>query len=242
MRRTLSLTPIALALALLAVAVAVPAQATPVIRGSGGGGGAAPAVAAFTSVNTGATEVSSIEVTKPSGTAEGDYLVAFVSKDSTTGTGWTLPSGWNQVSNSTGGPIQHKLHADKTAGGSEPATYTFEHDDSDNMRAVMLRITGAASSGQLETFSTDTTSGVNPTCPSITTLGPNRLILYAIFQDTSVATLTEPAGSTLVSYGAASTLSIGVATKVQASAGSTGAATWSGNTGTARCFSVAIKP
>ena len=226
---------------LLAVALAVPAHATPVIRGSGGGGGAAPVVASFSATDTGATAVTQIEVTKPSGTAEGDYLVAFVSKDSTTGTGWTLPSAWNQVSNSTGGPAQHKLHADKTAGGSEPATYIFEHDDSDNMRAAMLRITGAAASGQLETFLTNDTSGANPLCPSITTSGANRLILLVVFQDQN-GSLTQPAGSTLVTSSGGSTISISVAAKVQASAGSTGTAEWTGNTNSARCFSIAIKP
>lgn len=89
----------------------------------------APTVRAFNVVGQEGNSPSSNTVTKPSGTASGDLLVAVIATDETNNTWLTYPSGFAEPATngkSTQTSTQPKFQvATKVAGGSEPSSYAF---------------------------------------------------------------------------------------------------------------------
>lgn len=122
---------------------------------------------------------TSLTVSKPSGTADGDLLLAFVvigGDQSIT----TVPSGWTLVDYQSTGPATGDcLHACywKSA-SSEPASWVWGWSAGDDAAAVVLAYTGAAASpidanafnlmsGSVETM---TSPSVTPTSSSVAVL------------------------------------------------------------------------
>jgi hypothetical protein len=71
---------------------------------------------------------SNIAVTKPTGVASGDVLIAFGATTETTPYFDTVPSGWTQFESSATGDTPGLFRASawyKVAGGSEPSSYTW---------------------------------------------------------------------------------------------------------------------
>lgn len=111
---------------------------------SGGGGGGAPVPAVIRATTAaGSVDSASSTVTKPAGTVSGDLLLAlhFATADGAAAS-MTAPSGFAQqgtthtVTDGTFG-MHGKVWA-KTAGGSEPANYTFAASSSSDGNAVLL--------------------------------------------------------------------------------------------------------
>jgi type II secretory pathway pseudopilin PulG len=117
-----------------------------------------------------ATDGTSITIPKPAGTAQGNYLVAAVAADGTASTmGWASSSGWNSIFPST--PMAPSLGIwYKTAGASEPASYTFSWSTPEQAYGWIMRLTGG--SPTLVGFQPDWKTSSTPTCLSVTPSGP----------------------------------------------------------------------
>lgn len=97
---------------------AVPALGEPIVRST------PTVVGASWNIETD----TSVAVNKPTGTAEGDYMVAIVGNASGNASQVTLPAGWTLEDQYDGGfGLLHVKVATKVAGPSEPASYTFGH-------------------------------------------------------------------------------------------------------------------
>jgi hypothetical protein len=95
-----------------------------------GGGTSSPSVRASVglAVATSTTKSFDLSITKPTGTAEGDLMLGFVSiASSQVPVGWTVPEGWKQLGVQVCGlGTSHVLSSGiwyKRAGASEPASY-----------------------------------------------------------------------------------------------------------------------
>lgn len=102
-------------------------------------------------------------ISKPTGTASGDLLVALLSG---TDAVVTPASGWTLIRNSAGGPGELNSYY-KIAGGSETANYTWTTDGSGsgNVGGVILRISGFSANEPINSSASGAQS--NTATPSI---------------------------------------------------------------------------
>lgn len=179
---------------------------------------------------------TSITVTKPSGTTSGDWMLGIASGNWSALT-YTPPSGFSELGSglSTTVSDQDTHIYTKTAGGSEPADYTWTVDnDSHQCGIVTIRgVLGIAASAT-STSDTGNSSPITVTFPSVTTTATNQTILLIAAVDQSATADSTwsslPSGFTErlstdflfsgTSYGA-----LWVAEGVAASQGATGAYT-----------------
>lgn len=85
-----------------------------------GGEGVAPVVISNSFAESG---TGGITITKPSGVASGDLLVAVLSDGGGTNCTWTPAAGWTEIADETVTPNMSVAY--KVAGGSEGASYAF---------------------------------------------------------------------------------------------------------------------
>lgn len=221
---------------------------------------AAPVVASYSTAHN-INTTGTITCNKPSGTVEGELLIAYV-----LAAGWSgyptisTPSGWTKESERTGDyyyngttPNAHGAVYSRVCGASEPATYTWVNAIATGTysNVLLLRITGAAPSAPVDAVANvNTTSGTTYNFPSVTTTGPDRLIcLFGGVTNNPTASeypLVAPAGFTRQAYinDIAEFVNLGSASKAQASAGASGAFTVLYNDAEqlAQGFTVAIRP
>lgn len=172
--------------------------------------------------------VSSIVVTKPAGTASGDKLVAFMVSAANPVTTNSPPSGFSAARASTtlsivGGSFTTRISVfDKTAGGSEPASYTFTTGANAAVVVILAAVQPGSGDSSVDfdvigTFTTGTGTGV--TIPAVTTSVANELLLGMAYGDGSGAGTTwTSAALTEIQDAAGAWMGSGT----QASAGSTG--------------------
>lgn len=181
--------------------------------------------ASFRSISTAEpTLVSSFNVTKPSGTALDDVLLACASVLSGDASSVGTPTGgatWTLLDSLDGG--SGDLHTKiwwKAAGGSEPANYAFTMSSSSIASVAILSIQGAGTGTPLHASSTAGT-GVNVSTPTLTPTAADdievRIASATDFAD--AVTWTAPATYTQ----RADLSSLGVATKALSSGSATGA-------------------
>jgi hypothetical protein len=174
---------------------------------------------------------SSLTIAKPAGTTQGDVLLAFGGHQSGSATNLAAPAGWTAVPNTDYSDANNaRIHAwYKIAGAIEPASYTFTLSGGGQAIAGgMMAITGAtatpinASLGQV-----NGTNSIFLTAPSITTTAAKTLLVYGGAVNAPVS-ITPPGfmhEQFDVATNGAFNLTIGAATQVIASAGSTGVRT-----------------
>jgi hypothetical protein len=130
---------------------------------------------------------------KPSGTAEGDILIAVLSHENSPAV--TPPSGWRLI-----GHIDHYAQVHdvyvyfKRAGGSEPTTYTWTH--ASNWRSgYIAAIQNASATVDPWVGLPNQGVGSTGTANGVTTLGDDALVMFvsATFDDRGP--LTPPSGS-----------------------------------------------
>ena len=135
-----------------------------------------------TSSNKANHPATSIAIAKPTGTAQGDLLVAVVAHQSGGVTNMTPPAGWTAVPNTDYSDGNNaRIHAwYKQAGAVEPSSYTFTIVGSGQAVAGgILAVTGAsatpinAAAGQISP-----TNSFYLTAPSITTTAAKTLLVY----------------------------------------------------------------
>ncbi len=170
-----------------------------------------------------ASNTTSCTVTKPSGTVEGDLMVAFVGKDDDPSI--SEPSGWTQVRENDSGVDGPRLGAYyKVAGSGEPADYTWTAD-SENWYAIIYRVSGFDTGNIIDVSDLNTGGAAPKSGGPITTTVDNCLILTATAVDiaNSSAPITLHADLTAVvedDSGGAGGITFGSGWDTKASAGS----------------------
>lgn len=219
----------ALALALLLLCAIVVLAASPAFR------------AATTAGNSNGTALT---LTKPTGTASDDILIAFIAWEDdvepSAPAGWTLKS---SVSESTtfSGYLWWKR-----AGGSEPADYTFTKGSPARWRTgLILAYSGGITSGDpFDVFSSNSeASGIDDQieCLTITTTVADTMIVALAGDKDNNEGYTPPSGMT---ERVDASTPVSAADVTQASAGATGEKVFTGDSSNAAhvSFLLAIKP
>lgn len=166
---------------------------------------------------------SSVVVTKPSGTASGDYLYALVNLIDNTSNVITPPAGWTLMQDHPfvffGFYQSRTALYRKVAGSSEPADYTWTAPSLLSLQAFLYRVTGADSDASVELV---TTSGTTYPFSSITTTVADTLVLLAGFSTNATTGEWAEAVPSGTSGASSNEAGGGAATFTQAVVGATG--------------------
>jgi hypothetical protein len=178
---------------------------------------------------------TTITISTPSDTQEGNLLVAFLGAATTT-VSYTLPSGWVSLNNATG-----RLLAYKVATSSEPSSYTFTISASTNYFGGCI---ANIKNGAYDAHSSFGASA-NPSVASSITLSSNNSLVLAspisTAPDASGLSYTFPAGwNTVITESDERAPSYAVAEKYFDS-GSTGNISISSTANSRACL-IGIKP
>lgn len=145
---------------------------------------------AVRSVSTNTANATSVIVTKPSGTTDGDYLLACgVAKGGTP----TPPAGWTQVDSRVSDSIDRSIIWYRIA-SSEGASYTFTCDNT-NIAVGMFAITGAATGTAPTANGQANASSSTCTAPTITPAANSLILLFGAGPITGT-TFSSPAIAT----------------------------------------------
>lgn len=185
----------------------------------------------FESSATASGSSSTLDINKPTGTVEGDLLVAHLyaitGGDSLPDI--TAPTGWTFIRKDSLGNNRSQGLFYKVAGASEPSSYTFSDlDDSRgdvvaNVGAIS-RISGVDTTSPIDVHGGQTETGTSVTAPDITTAVGDALILH-LGAINNGSTFTPPTGYTEEYDHAQGTSAAQEGSwDTQASAGSTGTA------------------
>jgi hypothetical protein len=180
------------------------------------------------------TEGNSITIPTPSGTIQGDLLIAAVATDGNTAGSISAPSGWTLASrSSSSGEVTMGIW-NKNAGTSESPTYQFTWLGSEQAYGWMVRVTASSPQIGARAFATGTSS--SPTCPTTVLSGPYPLpgivLRLGAFDGDSI-TIDSPGlpDHNVITMDRSNTgdgsVSGGAGYKMQASSGYTGTANFS---------------
>ncbi len=203
---------------------------------NGGNGGAYTPITYISSTKTqNITNSTSLVISKPAGTIDGDLMVAFVNSNDS-GTTWT-GAGWTEAIDSTASAIYYKIAS------SEGSSYTFTNSASSLLQGYILTYRNAA----WDTIGTFSTLSGSPVAPAITTTGGyNTVIAYFKAGNTTSATFTTPSPYTVVdsdSDDTATSSSSAIFSRSGFPAGTTGTVTSTISSGSlARGILLSIKP
>ena len=135
-------------------------------------------------------------------------------------TSWKTPAG--SLNDSSHGGLGTRVLI-KTAGASEPTTYTFTNGTPVTLTGTVIRISGASSVG---TIALATSTSASHTCSSATSIFDNTLALYSLSLRSNAALTSTPAGTTEVMQSSTVGYRTAVHYKGVASAGASGGATY----------------
>lgn len=170
-----------------------------------------------TQTNTFGTATTDYLITKPTGTASGELLVAFLSMNNNPTV--TPPSGWVSIGRATlSGATGEAFY--KVAGDSEPADYTFTLSFAATGSIIAARFSGQNATVPDVSASTNTGTGTTATGLSITTVTDGAMLIAFVSVDSTTAP-TLPSGMTDIGSTAAGK-ALRVAYETRASAGATG--------------------
>jgi hypothetical protein len=132
---------------------------------------------------------SPLVINRPAGVASGDLMIAVMWEN--LAATWTGDTGWTEVFDSGTTPSLRVAH--KTAGGSEPASYSFAATTGNRFGGFILAYRNAVYDliGS-ETRATSATS----TAPSVTALKEGRTAIAAFGYSSGATLTTAPAGWT----------------------------------------------
>ena len=171
----------------------------------------------FIAAETG-RRVSDLTINKPTGTVDGDEMLAFIGSAST---GVTPPAGWTEIE--TVSVHQPYFRAYRKTASSEGASYSWT--GADEQLGVILTFRGVNAVTPIDIDGSSTFSSVNnPSAPSVTTSMNNTLVIAVQTSNDSANPATSPAGMTEradLSDGVGN-FSISASTVTQASAGASG--------------------
>lgn len=199
--------------------------------------GPTPAFVASESTQSTLASTSSVVVSKPTGTTEGDLMIMVGSCGSTRT--WTGDTGWTEVADQ--GALPSVRIAYKVAGASEPSSYTFTISSAttNGMAASILTYRGAA----YDTVGTFTTSTNPLVLPSISPSENFSLLIATGARAAASITLGTPTDMTARVTDSDATLPSYIVCDQLVIAGATGARSMStGSTSGVSGIMLAIKP
>jgi hypothetical protein len=162
-------------------------------KAAAAGGGEGQSISHVDTQYVGPGAAVSAVVTKPTGTAEGDMLIAVVYKESVVAFN-SIGSGFEEVTTATTAGDVAKMHVfKKVAGASEPADYTWAWTGSVYRSATVTAYasTGTISVDDFSTNAGDGTNSNNAVALSVDTTVTNVLLVYA-GSNYNGGTWTEP--------------------------------------------------
>ena len=174
-------------------------------------------------------------ISKPANTAEGDLLIAHIANDDDDG--WNaLPTGWTAIYNQEHDNRMWMVTAWKIAGASEPSSYTFTHDVSNEAKQGWIsRFTGQFDTNPIDVSAT--ASGCNCSTATHSSLTPTQTptMLVAVYGANAARNTTDdtnyPPGYTGVysrdTTAGSGNCAAGMAYKAYTGTSATGAATTS---------------
>lgn len=179
------------------------------------------------SANSGGTEVTTLQVTKPTGTVDGDIVLLSLVTRGTPGT-VTPPTGFTLVEQTGANSAFITTYAKQAS--SDGASYTFSWVSSRRAALIAMRVS-AASLPDAAIANGTAAVATDPVAPSITTVSADNLLIgIACINGAVNQTFTPPTGYTEQEDGsngdATFSLSWSVASKLQAVAGASGTATF----------------
>lgn len=193
----------------------------------------APAIQTVSATET-TTNATSIVITKPSGTVDGDLLVAMVGFSVLVDQAVDVPAGWTQIIQQASGGLGtlSRIAAFYKFASGEGATYTFtKASGAVAWIGTILRIAGVHATTPINVSAGAGGSAADPVAPTITTTSTNCMKIACCAQaNAAAASYTPPASYDEQSDGTATNLGVvqttgEVATRVQAATGASGTAT-----------------
>lgn len=195
---------------------------------------------------------SSANIGAPSGVQAGDIvlIVLYHEHEGGAATPSSVPSGFTEIhSEHTTGDVSHSRLYWKRSSGSEPSSYNFSFSNSNWRTGYSVAFRGCVSSGDpVDAFDGNTSgsnnSGSSAPAVSLTTTGPDRMLVYFCSNYVTTAwtlpsgfTAFEPAGKP------SPRCILGGGYQVQAAAGSTGSLVATGShNGVRTAHVLALKP
>jgi len=185
--------------------------------------------------NSVATDNSTDEITvnKPGGVISGDLLVATVAYADDGG--FSTPSGWTLLTSyeySSGGDQGSYAIFYKIAGGSEPASYTFEASGltSADFIGMIAAFSGVDSVDKISDsdMSTDDSGSLSTAiAPSVTANGSDGILITGVgaYDASTAAGFIPPSGHTKINGVDQDTVSFSIGYEALSSSGSTGTGT-----------------
>jgi len=129
------------------------------------------AAIAVRSVASAGVNGTAVVINKPTGTASGDVLVAFVGARNSSSVTCTAPAGWTSITSQARGSLGKAFAFYRVADGSEGSTFTFTLSISEAHSGGILALTGVDTANPINvstTASSGTSSSPHP-CPDATT-------------------------------------------------------------------------
>ena len=147
-----------------------------------------------TTTNAPGSPATSLTVNKPTGTVEGDFMLTQITFLKGSDITVTAPAGWTLVRRDNRGSDIGSAIYRKFATGSEPASYTWNFNQSVSANGGIIRYTGVDSANPIIASSGAGGDSGNPTATSITAEANSKLVAYfAIKKNTTMST---PSGMT----------------------------------------------
>jgi hypothetical protein len=165
-----------------------------------------------------ASSTTSLTITKPTGTVEGNLLVAFVSI-SISGDIATVPSGWTAYDASATYGNYHAYY--KEAGASEGADYTWGDGSSCDWVGVIFRVSGVSTTPNVHGGGYDETWNTDFTGVAVTTTVANCFVIGSVQQPVQYPVSLQ-AGSWTDGFKSSAAPCLGVAYRSLATAGDSG--------------------
>jgi hypothetical protein len=201
--------------------------------------------AAWQSANsdpTTSTADTSMVVTKPTGLAVGDLLVAFGGcVNSRT---IAPPAGWTEVANSAPGSDARVYVWTKVADSTDAAAtdFTFTASGIFNSAVVSVHRVSVASTNTPTTGFATGTNSTTQTCPTITTPSNNCLVFWGCYEPSNTSSTADKGTERVDNGNGTSGCWMSQYTNLEATAGSiTGAVITTAGFGVKRVYSVAIE-
>lgn len=192
----------------------------------------------FVALSTATTSSTTLTINKPTGTTQGNLLIAIVFADPNVT--WSGDTGWTEVVDQGSGPSIRVAY--KVAGASEASNYTFTSSASGLIGGAIFTYKNALYD-TVGAIQTGVTGGVQ-VAPSIT-LAENASTLIAVFARAQTTTWSAPsAGLSLLTTQTVVRPAWAIFHQTDLPSGSTGTrqATPANTAGTLACVLIGIKP
>ena len=188
------------------------------------------------------TAGQSITISRPTGTAQGDLLLAAIAINENV-TNFAAPSGWTQVNYGNSGNEVVLAVYYKVAGASEPTSYAFTWTNSYLAVGTILRYSGVDTTNPIDVSGSSTGTSNSAVAPSVTTTVDGAMVVRIAGVDTTALSGTPATQRVLIETAGTGSVGLGVSDAVQATAGATGTAAFALSASEEwRAVTVALRP